>query len=99
MMADNTERTLLTKPLTFSGTTLHLNFETSAFGSVYVDVLSPDGQPLSPESCEIYGNSLDRKVLFPDNSGFAAYADQPVCLRFRLREAKLYSMWFTDSLI
>ena len=25
----------------------------------------------------------------------SAYADQPIRLRFKLREAKLYSLWFT----
>lgn len=95
MMADHTEKEIVTKPLIFSGSTLHLNFETTAFGSVYVDVLDESGQPLSPVSFEVYGNSLDRPVTFADGTDFTPYSNQPVRLRFKLQQAKLYSMWFT----
>jgi len=93
-MAEGEERVLVTKPLIFDGTTLHLNIATSAFGYLYVDVLNPDGQPLSCESVELYGDSIDRIVGFPDGSDFSAYAGQPVCLRFRMRDASLYSLCF-----
>lgn len=95
LMADHIQREIITKPLTFSGSILHLNFETSAFGSIYVDVLNEDGSPISPGSFEIYGNSLDRPIRFPDGTDFAPFAGQTVRLRFKLLEAKLYSLWFT----
>jgi len=95
MAADHIQREVITKPLTFTGSTLHLNFETSAFGSIYVDVLNEDGQPISPTSFEVYGNSLDRPVRFQDGTDFAPFANQPVRLRFKMLEAKLYSMWLT----
>lgn len=93
-MAEGEERVLVTKPLLFEGTTLHLNMATSAFGYLYVDVLTPDGHPLSGESVELYGDSIDRIVRFPDGSDFSAYAGQPVRLHFRMRDASLYSMIF-----
>ena len=95
MAADHIQREVITKPLTFTGSTLHLNFETSAFGSIYVDVLNEDGQPISPTSFEVYGNSLDRPIRFQDGTDFAPFANQPVRLRFKMLEAKLYSMWLT----
>ncbi len=105
MAADAAERVIVTKPLIFTGSNLHLNFETSAAGSIYVEVLTPEGEPLSPVSVEVYGNSIDRSVCFATGpnidetttaptTDFAAFAGQPVCLRFKLREAKLYSLWF-----
>ena len=110
MTAGAAQQEILTKPLTFTGSTLHLNVQTTAAGSVYVEVLTPEEEPLTPPSVEVYGNSIDRIVHFvaacdtataqnPDDTNteidLSAYAGQPVRLRFKLREAKLYSMWFT----
>ena len=95
-MADGEERILVTKPLIFEGKDLHLNFQTSARGYIYVDVLDEMGAPLSEqESFEIFGNTIDRKICFADGTDFSAYAGSPVRLRFRMCEAKLYAMNFT----
>ena len=99
MMADGAERVLITKPITFDGSIMHLNFETSAYGYIYVEVLDEEGNPLSPASeahmsFEIYGNHIDRKIWFADGSDFAAYAGQPVRLRFTLCDAKIYAFFF-----
>lgn len=96
-MAEADEKEVVTKPFVFEGSLLRLNIATSAFGSIYVQVLDADGQPISAESVEIYGDSTDRIVYFPDGSDFSAYAGQPIRLRFRLRDAKLYSMIFTET--
>lgn len=94
-MADGEERVLVTKPIIFSGKDLHINFQTSAYGCIYVDVLDVDGNELSKkESFEIYGNTIDRKITFADGTDFSEFADKPVRLRFRLRDAKIYSMKF-----
>ena len=94
-MADGTERTLVTKPLVFNGKDLHLNFSTSAFGYIFVDVLDEEGNELSKkQSFEIYGNTIDRKVCFADGTDFAEFANKPVRLRFRMREAKLFALKF-----
>jgi len=93
--AGETEQVLVTKPLTFEGNDLYLNFSTSAFGYLYVDLLDEEGNELDGKhSFEIYGDTLDRKVLFDDDSCFAAYAGCPVRLRFRMLDAKLYSFQF-----
>ena len=46
---------------------------------------------------EIYGDSINRAVYFPDGSDFSAYAGRPVRLRFRMRDAALYSMIFENA--
>lgn len=94
-MADGEERVLVTKPLVFGGADLHLNFQTSAAGYIYVDVLDENGEPLSGAvSFELFGDTIDRTVYFQDGSSFEKYAGQPIRLRFRVLDAKLYSMYF-----
>lgn len=94
-MADGDERVLVTKPLTFEGSDLHINFSTSAYGYIYVDVLDEAGQLLSgQESIEVYGDTIDRIVYFADGSNFSDYAGRTVRLRFRMRDAKLFSLKF-----
>ena len=94
-MADGDEKILVTKPLVFEGSDLHLNFSTSAYGYIYVDVIDENGNELSgKESFEIYGDTIDRKISFSDGSDFSQYSGKPIRLRFRMRDAKLFSMKF-----
>lgn len=95
MMADGEEKILVTKPLTFDGKELHINFSTSAFGSIYVDVLDENCNIISEgESVEVYGDTVDRRVVFADGNDFSGFIGKRVRLRFRMRDAKLYSLKF-----
>ena len=95
--AGGDEKTLVTKPVVFKGSGLSLNFSTSAYGYIYVDVLDADGIPLSQSpGVEIYGNSIDRRAYFEDGSDFAAFEGKAVRLRFRMRDASLYSFRFVQ---
>ncbi|MBR6499617.1 MAG: hypothetical protein IKT23_08035, partial [Clostridia bacterium] len=94
-MADGYEKELVTKPLVFDGSELHLNFATSAFGYIYVSVLDENGNELSGgESVEVFGDNIDRRVVFPEGFALEAFAGKAVRLRFRMRDAKLFSMKF-----
>ena len=57
-------------------------------------VLDENGNPLSGESYEIYGDTIDRTVIFPDGTDFSKFAGTPVRLRFRMMNTKLFSMKF-----
>ena len=93
--ADMEERYVVTKPFVFTGTSLHLNFATSAAGYIYVDVLDENGDTLSAEtSFEVFGDTTDREIRFADGSDFSAYEGKTVRLRFRMFDARLYSMYF-----
>lgn len=92
--AGGKEETLVTKPLVFEGNTLYLNFSTSALGHIYVQVLDEAGNPISGKSFEVFGDNLDRAVIFEDGTDFSAFAGKPVRLRFTMLDAKLYSMKF-----
>jgi hypothetical protein len=95
LMADSREAVAVTKPLTFKGSVLHLNFTTSARGYIYIDVLDCDGNIISADtSFEIFGDNIDRKIYFNNGDDFSGFEGKEIRLRFRMREAKLYSMWF-----
>lgn len=95
-MADGEERVLVTKPMIFNGDDLHLNFSTSAAGHIYVDVLDEFGDPIDgASSFEIFGDTIDRTIYLETGERFGKYSDTPIRLRFRMLEAKLYSLWLS----
>lgn len=92
------EGTVLTKPFRFTGSALHLNYSTSAAGSIRVELLSGQGEPAPGYSGEsgavIFGDALDEIVEWPHGKNLAAFQDQTIRLRFRLRDADLYTIRF-----
>jgi hypothetical protein len=92
---------LITRPFTFSGRELRLNFATSAAGSVRVEIQDPSGQPLpgySAEDCgEIFGDALDRPVRWKSSADVSSLAGKPVRLRLALSDADLYSFRFVEA--
>jgi len=89
---------MLTRPLTFTGSRLMLNYSTSAAGSVQVEIQDAKGQPVPgfslAESEALYGDSLAQAALWKGNPDLATLAGQPVRLRFVLSDADLYSLRF-----
>lgn len=86
---------LITKPLVLEGKELSLNFATSAAGSLRVEFQTPDGKPIEGfalDDCEeIYGDSVDRKVIWKSGTDISAVSGKPVRLRFVGKDADLYS--------
>jgi hypothetical protein len=83
-------QTLVTKPFTFSGSQLELNFSTSARGYIYVKIYSKDKVL---KSCELFGNSLNRIVPF--EGVLSDLAGEEVVIEFLMSDADLYSLKFT----
>ena len=77
-----------------------MNFATSAAGSLHVELADAEGRPLPgfslTDSDEHFGDNLDRTVTWNAKSDTSALAGKPVRLRFRLRDAEIYSFQFTD---
>lgn len=96
--ADDLGGVLLTAPLVFAGKRLALNYSTSATGSVRVELLDSIGRPIpgysAGESVEIFGDELDRIVMWRARTDVSALAGQTVRLRFHLRDADLYAFRF-----
>ncbi|MDA0833228.1 MAG: hypothetical protein O2955_06755 [Planctomycetota bacterium] len=90
----------VTKPLTFTGSELHLNFQTSAPGSIHIALLDENGNELPEysreEAAEIYGNDVDRVVTWQSGSDLSALAGTTIRLKFVMRDAHVYSIQFTS---
>ncbi|MCB1091890.1 MAG: hypothetical protein KDL87_10185 [Verrucomicrobiae bacterium] len=89
---------LVTKPLTFSGSRLTLNFSTSAAGGIRVEIQDADGKPLPgfslDDSREQIGNEIDRTVTWKGGSDVSSLAGKTVRLRFAMKDADLFSFQF-----
>lgn len=90
--------TATTKLLTFTGNQLVLNYATSVAGSVRVELLDEEGRPLpgfSGDDCdEIVGDEIARTVTWRGRSDVSAHAQRPIRLRFKLKDANLFSLRF-----
>ena len=91
---------LATRPIRFSGDELLLNFATSAAGDVRVEIQEQDGNPISgyalDDCAPVFGDSLERPVTWRGGSDVSQLAGRAVRLRFRLRDADLYSFRFGE---
>ncbi len=89
---------LITPPLTFQGSGLQLNIDTSATGLARVELQTAYGLPvpgLELRNCEpIIGNQVDRQARWSSGEGLSGLQGKPVRLRFALRNAKLYAFQF-----
>lgn len=88
------EELVVTKPFCFDGGEMYINFATSARGYLYLALVSKDGKRV--ESCETFGNSIRRRVAFPEGE-VAKLAGQEVVLEVRMLEADLYAMQFGEK--
>ena len=89
---------VLTRPLTFSGKELVINYATSAPGSIEVEIQDAMGHPLPgltmDEATAIYGDEIEHVVQFVSGSDLSGLAGHPVRLRFVMKDADLYSLRF-----
>ena len=89
---------LITKPLVFTGSRLQLNVDTSAGGSVRVEIQDAAGKPVdgftAAESDEINGNYIRVLCGWNGDPDVAPLAGKPIKLRFLMRDTKLYSFRF-----
>ncbi len=88
----------LTKPLTFKGKELSINYSTSASGSIRVELQGTDGEPLPgftlADCPEVYGDEIEGVVTWKGGKDVSRFAGQPVRLRFVMRDADLYALRF-----
>lgn len=88
---------MTTKPLTFSGRRLLLNYGCSAAGEIRVAVTSPSGKPFkgfTAEDCEpVCGDRIDHPVTWKGGS-LAKLSGRTVRLVFTLKDADLYALNF-----
>ncbi|MDA0840819.1 MAG: hypothetical protein O3B01_22800 [Planctomycetota bacterium] len=90
----------ITKPLTYTGRTLRLNYATSAAGSVAVEVQQEDGTPIQGfalnEMPPMFGDELDAAVSWNGGSDLSHLAGRSLRFRFKLKDADIYALRFSD---
>ncbi len=90
---------LITKPLSFDGSALHLNFASSAGGSLRVELQNPDGSAVEGfalADCQaLFGDTIDRVVQWKGGSNVSRLKGRPTRIRFELSDADLYSIQFS----
>ena len=105
--ADYAGGELITRPVTFQGGELLLNFATSAVGSIRVEIQDLHGNPLPgfslDDSLPLFGDRLEHPVRWQrpahadswtDSGPLVMLGGKAVRLRFVMRDADLYSFRF-----
>jgi len=82
-----------TKPFTFKGNSLFINYSTSAVGHVKVSLLDEKGSLLL-ESAAIYGDEIFEKVNF--GTSLNQFGGRQVRLAFDLKDADIYAIKFGE---
>ena len=89
---------VITKPITFDGKDLFVNFSTSAAGTLKIELQRPNGTPYDgfslAKSDDLFGDDLDRRVSWSSTTPLAKLRGQPIRVRFHLVDAHLYSFQF-----
>jgi hypothetical protein len=90
----------VTKPIRFAGKKLTLNFASSAAGDIRVELQDAQGRAIPGfglDACPpLFGDTLERSVIWNDSDDVSRLAGQPIRLRFVLRDADLYSFRFSE---
>ena len=89
---------LVTKPFTFSGSQLEINYATSAAGFIKIEIQDVEGNPLPgytlDEAEEIIGNEIRRIVHWQDREDLIDLGSMPVRMHILMKDADLYSFKF-----
>jgi len=88
---------ITTRPFTFTGKILRLNYSTSAAGSVQVEIQDEQGKPQSgfalADMSLLFGDELDATVNCKSAKDLSGLR-QPVRLRFVMKDADIFSFRF-----
>lgn len=89
---------MLTRPITFSGSRLHINFSTSAAGGIRVGLQDIGGEAIPgfglADCQEQIGNEIAREVSWKGGADVSGMAGRPVRMRVALKDADLYAFRF-----
>jgi hypothetical protein len=91
---------VLTRPFSVTHPKLFLNAATWDQGTIRVEVLSPDCEPLAgygaADCREIRGDALDHPVTWNERGDLQAWMGREVRLKFHLTRARLHAMTLSD---
>lgn len=96
--ADHGGGEMLTQPLTFTGSCLHLNVATSAAGAIQVEVQDAAGRAIPgfalADMTPWYGDDLEAAISWKRGGDLSSLAGRPIRLRFVLKDADVFSLRF-----
>lgn len=85
-----------TRPFTFTGASLILNYATSAAGSVQVELQDLDGKVIAGRSladmAPLFGDELDAVVRWKNGADLSPFVGKPVRLHFALKDADIFAL-------
>ena len=85
-----------TRPITFGGRQLRLNYSTSAAGSLRIEIQDERGKPLKGFAADdmepLFGDLLDGPAAWKEGGNLGALAGRPVRLRFLLKDADVFAL-------
>lgn len=88
----------VTKPFTYDGGQLFLNYATSAAGSIRIDLLEAESsKPIGAFSADdmlMYGDEIDGLVTWRGGSDLSHFKGKTVRLRFVMKDADVYAFQF-----
>lgn len=100
LQAGFTAGEVLTKPFTFSGKALEINYSTSAAGYVRIELLDEKGKPIpgySFNDCqEIIGNEINRMVTWNGKQDVSVLQGKMIRMKIYLKDADLFAFKFND---
>jgi hypothetical protein len=89
---------MVTKPFTFEGNSLSLNFATSAAGEIRIEILDETGKVIegfSKHDCQvIIGNEIDKSVSWGEDNRIGELAGKVIKMKIYMKDADLYSVKF-----
>ncbi|MBE6704999.1 MAG: hypothetical protein E7583_07025 [Ruminococcaceae bacterium] len=85
------EKMVVTKPFCYDGKDMFANISTSARGYIFFTLKSADGEVI--ESCEMFGDSTDKKIGF-DDGAVEKLSGKEVVLEMRMLDADIYAIRF-----
>ena len=91
----------MTKPFTVRHSKLFLNAATWLKGSVRVEALTRDWQPIpgftEPQARTVQGDALDHPVQWKDNADVSKLVGKEIRLKFYMTRARLHAMTLTND--
>lgn len=92
---------MVTKPFTFSGKRLLLNFSTSAAGGIRTAILDSEGRSIPgygfADNVEAIGNEIERAVRWKNGDDVSKFAGKTVRLHFKIKDTDLYALRFAPE--
>lgn len=92
---------MITRPLSFSGGALQVNFASSAAGGVKVEIQDEGGNPIPgfelENSVELVGDQISQEVGWSGSPDLSKLSGTPVRLRFVMVDSDLFSFRFRSD--